>query len=133
MEAKHMLSGTLGRTLYVVHSEPAEGVDPAAGVAYLEEHLRRLTEWERNGVLFAAGPYKREGKPTPRALYILRAASLAEATRLAAEEPLHKHGVRVFTIDEWALNQGRINVSLDFSTQRGGLDGAPQYPAHLND
>lgn len=133
MEAKHLLSGMLGRTLYVVHSEPADGADAASGRAHFEAHIAHIIEWERSGILFAAGPYRHEGKPTARALYILRAASMQEATAIAAEEPLHKHGVRVFTIDEWALNQGRIDLSLDFSTQRGGLDGAPQYAAETNE
>jgi hypothetical protein len=30
---------------------------------------------------------------------------------------------RRFTIEEWQLNQGRISVQIDFSDQKGGLDG----------
>ena len=124
MEAKELLAGMLGRTLYVVHSGPIDGVEDDG--TYFLDHVRHLVEWEQQGVLFAAGPFRRDGQVTMRSMYILRADSLAHAAALAAEEPLHKHGVRGFTVDEWTLNQGRIGLSLDFSSQRGGLDGEPQ-------
>jgi len=124
MEAKELLADLLGRTLYVVHSQPADGVVDDG--RHLEAHLRHLADWERSGVLFASGPFRADGRVTSRAMYILRAAGLEEATAIAAEEPLHKQGVRRFTVDEWVLNQGRISLTLDFSTQQGGLDGDPQ-------
>ena len=39
------------------------------------------------------------------------------------EHLLHKLGLRRFTIEEWQLNQGRVSVQIDFSDQKGGLDG----------
>lgn len=126
MDARELLAGMIGRTLFVVHSEPAPDADPERGAALFEDHLRHIIEWEQSGVLFAAGPYRKDGKVTPRALYILRADSVEEATAIAAEEPLHKHGIRSFTVDEWVLNQGRVGVTIDFSTQRAGLDGPYQ-------
>jgi hypothetical protein len=56
-------------------------------------------------------------------MMIIRAEDLAEARRIAQEEPLHKLGLRSFTIEEWQLNQGHISVQIDFSDQKGGLDG----------
>lgn len=125
MEAKELLTGMLRRTLYVVHSEPADGVSPESGAAHFDAHLRHLIEWERQGVLFGGGPILADGAVTPRAMYILRADSLDDARRIAADEPMHRAGVRTFTIDEWLLNEGRVSVTIDFSTQRAGLDGPP--------
>jgi len=123
MEAKQMLEHMLGRTLFVVHSEPIEGaVDDGS---LFGAHLRCLQSWERRGVLFAGGPYRDGGRISQRAMYILRAASRAEAAAIAAEEPLHAHGIRRFSVDEWVLNQGRVGVTIDFSTQRGALDADP--------
>lgn len=133
MEARDLLAGMLGRTLYVVHSEPAPAADAADGASLFDAHLRHLIDWEQRGVLFAAGPYLKDGEVSSRAMYILRAAGLEEATALAAEEPLHKQGVRTFTIDEWVLNEGRISMTVDFSTQRGGLDGPPRVRLHQNE
>ena len=56
-------------------------------------------------------------------MMIIRAKDLAEARQTVEKEPLHKLGLRRFTIEEWQLNQGRISVQIDFSDQKGGLDG----------
>lgn len=122
MEAKDLLAGMIRRPLYVVQSFPKEGATAPQGESLFLEHLQHLIAWEKSGKLFAAGPYLQNGQITPRSMYILRAESLEEARALTAEEPMHKNGVRDFTVEEWVLNEGRVNVSIDFSTQRGGLD-----------
>lgn len=127
MEATELLAGLLRRTLYVVHSRLVAGAEPKRGATHFEEHLRHLIDWEQRGILFAAGPFLEDGKVTARAMYILRAGSLHEAHSIAAEEPLHKRGIREYTVDEWVLNEGRVSLTIDFSTQRGGLDG-PSLP-----
>ena len=58
-------------------------------------------------------------------MYILRADSEGEARAIMAEEPLHKRGMRTFTLREWSLNQGRITLQVDFSSQKAGVDGHP--------
>ncbi|MDR7083258.1 uncharacterized protein YciI [Arthrobacter ginsengisoli] len=125
MEATELLAGMLRRTLFVIYSGPVAGVEPERGAAHFAEHLRHLMNWEQQGILFAAGPFLENGKATARAMYILRAGSLDEARSIASDEPLHRHGIREFTVDEWVLNQGRVSLTIDFSTQRGGLDGPP--------
>jgi uncharacterized protein YciI len=78
---------------------------------------------EMSGILLASGPFIEADQVGLRSMMIIRTKDLAEARRIAEEEPLHKLGLRRFTIEEWQLNQGRISVQIDFSDQRGGLDG----------
>jgi uncharacterized protein YciI len=73
---------------------------------------------EKSEVLLASGPFLEAGQVGLRAMMIIHAEDLADQ-----EEPLHKLGLRSFTIEEWQLNQGRISVQIDFSDQKGGLDG----------
>jgi hypothetical protein len=47
----------------------------------------------------------------------LRAGSFAEAEAIANEDPLHKAGLRTFTLQKWRVNEGRITVTVDFSDQ----------------
>ena len=49
----------------------------------------------------------------------------AEARAIMAEEPYHKRGMRTFTLHEWSLNQGRVTLQVDFSSQKAGVDGPP--------
>lgn len=125
MEATELLAGMIRRTLYVIHSEPNPDAPEGSGADLFPVHLQHIINWEQQGVLFAAGPIIENGAVTPRAMYILRAESLEAAIALAAEEPLHRHGVRSFKAEEWLLSEGRIGLSIDFSTQRGGLDECP--------
>ena len=48
---------------------------------------------------------------------VLRAGSFEEAEAIAKEDPLHKAGLRTFTLQKWRVNEGRITVTVDFSDQ----------------
>ena len=98
---------------------------------HIPDHLRHLVAMEKSGVLLASGPFLESGQVGLRAMMIIRAKDLAEARRIAEEETLHKLGLRRFTIEEWQLNQGRISVQIDFSDQKGGLDGRWEASAQL--
>ncbi|MEU3891926.1 YciI family protein [Streptomyces sp. NPDC029041] len=125
-EAAALTARFVGLRLWACHSSPAPGSDPGDTGPYMVEHLRHIIGWERRGLLFAGGPYlDDDGRPGDSALYLLRADSEAAAHALAAEEPLHRHGLRVFTVRPWQLNQGRFAVHIDISQQTGGLDGPP--------
>ena len=122
-EVGRLVGPMLKRRLYVCLSEPVGPPEQEAELAVLPEHLRHLVAWEQSGVLFAAGPFLEDGEPGRRALYIVRAGSADEARALMNEEPYHKRGMRRFTVEEWSLNEGRVTLHVDFSSQRGGLDG----------
>ena len=120
-EIGQLAAPLLHRTLFVCFSEPAAA--PEAILPHIPDHLRHLVAMEKSGVLLASGPFLESGQVGLRAMMIIRAKDLAEARRIAEEETLHKLGLRRFTIEEWQLNQGRISVQIDFSDQKGGLDG----------
>jgi hypothetical protein len=55
-------------------------------------------------------------------LIIIRAGSAEEAKRIADSDPMHASGVRTYTLYQWSLNEGRLNISIDFSDQSYRLD-----------
>ena len=48
-------------------------------------------------------------------MVIIRANSLSEAKEIAATDPMHKSGARSFTVRPWLLNEGTINLSINYS------------------
>ena len=80
-------------------------------------------KWTSSGPWVAGVPLLEHGKPGPTALYILRAPDEAAARALMDAQPMHRLGLRTYSVDERSANEGRITVHLDFSSQRGGLDG----------
>lgn len=120
-EIGRLVAPLLHRTLFVCVSEPV--APPEEILPHIPDHLRHLIAMEKSGVLLASGPFIEAGQVGLRAMMIIRATDLAQARRIASEETLHKRGLRRFTIEEWQLNQGRVSVQIDFSDQKGGLDG----------
>ena len=49
-------------------------------------------------------------------MVIIRANSIDHAKEIASNNPMHKSGARSFTIRPWLLNEGNIEISLDYST-----------------
>ena len=89
--------------------------------AMLPEHLAYQVELERRGVMFAAGPrYDKEGASLG-GLIIYRAASFEEAEAIALADPMHKSGLRQFTIERWRVNEGTLTVKVNFSDQTMSL------------
>lgn len=108
--------GMLQKQLYVVLTAPVNGMGPV--MENLEEHLKFQIELEQKGVMLGAGPFWADDEQTwnGEGMVIIRAASLAHATEIAARDPMHASGARSFEIRPWLLNEGRISVKIDFST-----------------
>ena len=79
----------LGKEMYLVVTRPVRSPEIAKR---LGDHLAHHIELEKRGIMFAA-----------------------EA--IAKEDPLHKAGLRTFTLQKWRVNEGRITVTVDFSDQ----------------
>ena len=110
-----LTEGMLNKRLFVVDSSPAQGAGDRAAI--FAEHIAYMVCLERDGLLFGSGPILGgDGKPDGHGLTILRCGSAEEATRIAAEDPYAKAGYRTPRIREWKLMEGRVTVSLDFST-----------------
>jgi hypothetical protein len=74
-----------------------------------KEHFAYLSDLEERGILLAAGPFMdHDGKRHGAGMMILRAGSIEEADRIAAEEPYRKHGLRHHTPMPWQWAEGAV-------------------------
>ena len=82
------------------------------------EHKKVLVGLEQRGLLFGAGKLANEklGEKTGLGygMFILRAASRAEAEKIAREEPFTRHGYRTMEIHPWQRTEGDITLKLNF-------------------
>ena len=109
-------SEMLNKDLYVVFTKPKNGMK--AVMENLEEHLKFQVSLEKNGVMFGAGPFWEDNEIdwNGEGMVIIRANNLDHAKQIAASDPMHQSGARNFTVRPWLLNEGNIQVSLDYST-----------------
>jgi uncharacterized protein YciI len=98
--------GLHAEQLFLVHSRPVDGFGPVE--AALDEHLPYQKQLEDSGVMFAAGPLASPdgAEWNGEGVFVYRAASLDEAVRLAAADPMHARGARRFEVRAWCLNEG---------------------------
>ena len=110
--------GALALELYVVNTLPA---GPDADVpGTLPDHLAYQAKLEQEGKLAFAGPVSDFSGENlnGEGMIIYRATSLEEARGFAEEDPMHKLGVRTFTIRRWLINEGSFTLSVGLSGQR---------------
>ncbi|XKE46869.1 YciI family protein [Halomonas organivorans] len=107
--------GFLAKQLYVVSTTSAGDMDRI--MANLEEHLAYQVELERRGIMFAAGPvFSEDGKTWHgEGMVIIRAGSLEEARDIAGADPMHRSGARRFTVRPWLMNEGTIQIRVNYS------------------
>ena len=95
--------GFLGKEMYLVVTRPVRSPEIAKRLA---DHLAHQVDLEKRGIMFAAGPLYPRGSETPEAgMFVLRANSFEEAEAIANEDPLHKAGLRTYTISEMATQR----------------------------
>tara|TARA_B100001123_G_scaffold8800_1_gene10881 strand:+ start:4589 stop:4960 length:372 start_codon:yes stop_codon:yes gene_type:complete len=106
----------LQKDLYVIFTKavaPREKI-----MELLPKHLERQVELEKQGILFAAGPMEPEDETKPRTgMIIVRADSFKHANEIAMGDPFHAQGLREFEIWNWSMNEGSINVTINYSDQ----------------
>lgn len=106
----------LGREMYLVVTRPVRG--PGITDQHLADHLAHQIALEKQGVMFAAGPLYSRGSPLPEAgMFVLRAKSFEEAEAIANGDPLHKAGLRTYTLQKWRVNEGSYTVTVNYSDQ----------------
>jgi uncharacterized protein YciI len=106
----------LGKEMYLVVTRPVRS--DAITEELLRAHLANQVDLERRGIMFAAGPLYPRGSDKPEAgMFVLRAASFEEAAAIADGDPLHKAGVRTYTLQKWRVNEGSITVTVNYSDQ----------------
>ena len=107
--------GMLQKQLYVVFTTPANGMGPV--MANIEVHLKFQIELEQKGIMFGAGPFWTDDEKQwqGEGMVIIRAASLDEAKKIAASDPMHASGARTFRVRPWLLNEGTVTIKVSYS------------------
>lgn len=114
--------GMLQKQFYVVFSTPTDGLGPV--MQNLPIHLEHQCQIERDGILVAAGPHWSEDEQywEGDGMFVIRATSLEHAKAIAAQDPMHQCGARRFSIRPWLVNEGRLNLKVEFSTGKVTVD-----------
>jgi uncharacterized protein YciI len=113
---RQLTSGMLRKKLYVILSKGA--ASPEQIGALLPDHLEYMIGLEKTGVLFASGPLAdSEGVTRGDGLTIVRAASAAEARRIAERDPFVVNGLRSFELREWTVMEGSLAIKVNLSDQ----------------
>lgn len=94
----------LAQRCYVIFAEPTEHAKDRAVAT--EAHLAWLARCDAEGTLVMAGPFVAEdGTSTGGGMFIIRAADLADAERIAASDPYNAGGYRTARVMPWRLDQ----------------------------
>jgi uncharacterized protein YciI len=109
LKIAELTKGMLRLKLFVVFSY-GKGLDLKP---YLAQHLEYMIALERQGKLFASGPFGDGTKGD--GMTILRALDEMEARELASRDPFVVNGIRTFKIEPWTLMEGALNVTVHFS------------------
>jgi uncharacterized protein YciI len=116
MSVEELHARMLKKPLWLVMSKPA--APPAEMAQHLKAHLEHQIRLEKAGIMYGAGPATMPGAAAPSfGLIIIRAKDEAEARRIADADPMHSSGARQYELYAWSLNEGCINVKLNFSDQ----------------
>lgn len=92
-------------------------VNPERIPSVMLQHYGWIIELEKRGDVFVSGPVSdREGNQAA-GVTVFRAENWEQADQLAAGDPFVSSGAVSFEIKRWQINEGRINVSIDFSDQ----------------
>ena len=92
-------------------------LDPGKLPPVLLDHYQWIIDLEKQDKVFASGPMFGKDGQQGVGMTVFRVDSWEEAEQLAAADPFYKAGAVGFDIQRWQVNEGRVNVSIDFSDQ----------------
>jgi len=106
----------LRKRLYVILSNGNATPEEIGGL--LPQHLEYMIGLEKKGVLFASGPLSdAEGKTRGDGLTIIRAGSIADARKIAEQDPFVINKLRTFELREWTVMEGSLGITVNLSDQ----------------
>lgn len=110
--------GLAANEFFVVLTVPLK--DRQAIRDHLHTHLEYQKQLEADGIMVAAGPISdEEGKEwTGKGLIVYRAENLAEARKIADADPMHRDGIRSYTLLPWLMNEGSFTLNVKLSAQK---------------
>jgi uncharacterized protein YciI len=110
----------LKKRLWIIMTKAVAPLEEVRG--HLKAHLEHQIALEKAGIMYGAGPATKPGETMASfGLIIIRAKDEADARRIADSDPMHASGVRKYDLYTWSLNEGRIEVTLNFSDQTFGF------------
>jgi uncharacterized protein YciI len=115
LKIAELTKGMLRLKLFVIFSF-GKGLDLKP---YLADHLAYMIELERQGKLFASGPFGDGTKGD--GMTIVRAADHEEARTIALRDPFVVNGIRTFKIETWTVMEGSLNVTVNFSDRSANI------------
>ena len=111
----------LGKKLWVIMTRRVAPVEQMQ--KHIRAHLLHQIKLEKDGIMYGAGPAVVPGAAEASfGLIIIRAKDEAEARRIADSDPMHVEGVRTYELYQWTMNEGRLNITIDFSDRTYRLD-----------
>jgi len=109
LKIAELTKGMLRLKLFVIFSY-GKGLDLKP---YLADHLGYMIALEKQGKLFASGPF---GDGTRGdGMTIVRTANEEEAREIALRDPFVANGIRTFKIQAWTVMEGSLNITINFS------------------
>ena len=113
-EAEKLNTG-MNKEVYLYVTEPVVPFDEVAKV--LPDHMDFVHKIEKQGTMIMGGQTTVEGASDAGGYgaIMIRANSFEEARRIADQDPMHKTGVRKYTLYRWNINEGELNVRLKLS------------------
>ena len=113
---RELTKSMLRKKLYVILSKGNATPEQIGG--HLPQHLEYMISLEKSGVLFASGPLAdAEGKMRGDGLTIIRAANVAEARKIAEQDPFVINRLRSFELREWTVMEGSLSIKVNLSDQ----------------
>jgi uncharacterized protein YciI len=91
--------------------------DPSLIEGSMYEHYQWMISMEKRDLVFASGPLFRKDGERGVGMTIFKVDNFMEAEKIAANDPFVRSGAVCFEIQRWQINEGRINISVDFSDQ----------------
>jgi uncharacterized protein YciI len=115
------LTGRMLRKKFYVILTKAHAA-PEAIAPHLPAHLEYMIALEKDGTLFASGPFaETDGSRRGNGMSIVRAESADHARTLAEADPFFAAGLRTFEVREWTVMEGSVGLTVNFSDQTFSL------------
>ncbi|MEM8847624.1 MAG: YciI family protein [Bacteroidota bacterium] len=120
-EAEKLNTG-MNKEVYLYVTEPVVPFDEVAKI--LPDHMDFVHKIENQGTMIMGGQTTIEGADNAEGYgaIMIRANSFEEAKRIADQDPMHKTGVRKYTLYRWNINEGEMNVTLKLSNASFTID-----------
>lgn len=117
MEEVELLKSLMWKKSFFLMTRTINDPTKLAPVALL--HYQWIIGLEKQGKVFASGPlFSPDGKQGA-GMTVFRVASFEEAEKHAEEDPFVSSGAVTYDLQKWQINEGRLNITVDFSDMSG--------------